>query len=72
MKINKEAVEFQWEEGNIGKNKTKHDVMEMEAEETFIDRKRFIFKDHIHSNNEEGFGSWEKQNKGDYYLWFLQ
>jgi len=44
----------------------------MEAEETFIDRKRFIFKDHIHSNNEEGFGSWEKQNKGDYYLWFLQ
>ncbi|NCO88873.1 hypothetical protein AUK04_00440 [Candidatus Roizmanbacteria bacterium CG2_30_33_16] len=64
MKINKEAVEFQWEEGNIGKNKTKHDVMEMEAEETFIDRKRFIFKDHIHSNNEERFRIMGKTKQG--------
>ncbi|MBI4079486.1 MAG: BrnT family toxin [Candidatus Levybacteria bacterium] len=48
----KNVFSFDWDEGNIGKNK-KHDVEDREAEEAFFDEKRFIFKDTVHSQNEE-------------------
>ena len=52
--IDKKSVEFEWDKGNIGKNK-KHSILDREAEEVFFDNKRFIFKDKIHSQGEERF-----------------
>lgn len=54
MRIVKEAFEFEWDNGNFDKNK-KHNVEDKESEEVFFDKQRFIFKDHIHSQNEERF-----------------
>lgn len=54
MKVDKSVLEFEWDEGNIGKNK-KHKVEDKEAEEVFIDPNKKIFKDHLHSNGEERF-----------------
>ncbi len=48
------VVEFEWDKGNVGKNK-KHRVEDKEAEEVFFDNKKFIFKDVIHSKKEERF-----------------
>lgn len=48
-------VEFEWDKGNVEKNKTKHDVENQEAEEVFFDTNRFIFKDRLHSKGEERF-----------------
>lgn len=52
MKTIKDLVAFDWDKGNIGKN-TKHGVEDKEAEEVFLDERRFIFKDILHSKNEE-------------------
>jgi len=54
MKTIKDLEEFEWDKGNIGKNK-KHSVEDKEAEEVFLDGHRFIFKDRVHSKNEERF-----------------
>ncbi len=51
MKILPEPIEFEWDEGNIGKNK-KHGVEDSEAEEVFFDGTKKIFKDEIHSIEE--------------------
>lgn len=48
MKINKKALQFEWDKGNIGKNK-KHKVEDKETEETFFDEGKVISKDKIHS-----------------------
>lgn len=55
MVVIREPLEFQWDRGNIGKNRMKHGVEENEAEEPFFDRKRKTFKDRLHSGNEERF-----------------
>ena len=55
MVIIKEPINFQWDKGNIGKNKKNHDVAEKEAEEAFFDKKKRTFKDHVHSGKEERF-----------------
>lgn len=54
MKVIKEAFEFEWDKGNIGKN-IKHKVGDREIEEVFLDNRRFIFKDRLHSRSEERF-----------------
>ena len=51
----RKPIEFEWDEGNIDKNDDKHNVTNKEAEEVFFDEKRFIFKDKVHSKNEERF-----------------
>ena len=61
--IIKKPVEFQWDEGNIGKNKI-HAVEDKEVEEVFLDEKRYIFKDKVHSQNEERFRILGKTKKG--------
>ena len=63
MKTIKKAVEFDWDKGNVEKN-LKHDVTDKEAEEVFFDEKRYIFKDKIHSGNEERFRILGKINLG--------
>jgi uncharacterized protein len=52
MKIDKSAFEFEWDTGNIGKNK-KHKVEDKEAEEVFFDENKVTFPDVLHSGNEE-------------------
>ncbi len=54
MKVIKTVFEFQWDQGNIGKNKI-HNVEDKEAEEVFFDKHRFIFIDRLHSAQEERF-----------------
>lgn len=54
MKTIKDLVEFEWDKGNIGKNK-KHGVEDKEAEEVFLDDKKIVFRDSLHSKLEERF-----------------
>ncbi len=54
MVVNKSATEFDWNKGNIGKNR-KHKVNDKEAEEAFFDKKKKTFRDHVHSGAEERF-----------------
>lgn len=63
MKTLKNLVEFEWDKGNMGKNK-KHGVEDREAEEVFLDERRFIFKDRLHSKNEERLRIIGKTKKG--------
>lgn len=60
---NEEVVEFEWDEGNSGKNQ-KHEVSDQEAEEPFFSERKFIFKDILHSGNEERFRLIGKTKKG--------
>ncbi len=54
MKVIKEALEFEWDKGNIGKN-LEHGVEDKEAEEVFLDERKKAFKDKLHSGSEERF-----------------
>ncbi len=54
MIADKKPVEFQWDKGNIEKNK-KHDVKDKEAEESFLDKNKVIYNDKLHSDKEERF-----------------
>jgi len=54
MRVDKSVLEFEWDKGNIGKNR-KHKVDDKEAEEVFLDLSKKLFKDHLHSNGEERF-----------------
>lgn len=63
MKIIKQVLEFEWDKGNIGKNK-KHNVDDKEAEEVFFDTEKVIYKDVFHSKEEERFIILGKTRKG--------
>lgn len=63
MKTLKGLVEFEWDKGNVDKNK-KHGVENKESEEIFLDEERFIFKDRVHSNKEERFRILGKTKEG--------
>ncbi|MDP3733228.1 MAG: BrnT family toxin [Candidatus Daviesbacteria bacterium] len=54
MRIVKEVLEFNWDKGNIDKNK-KHDVEDKEAEEPFLDENKVIFIDAFHLEKEKRF-----------------
>ena len=55
MKILDNPSEFQWDKGNKGKNHLKHKVSDQECEEVFFDQYKRIFKDILHSGNEERY-----------------
>lgn len=55
MKVIKEPVDFDWDKGNINKNWRKHKVKDSEAEEIFFDDKKKVFKNKLHSKEEERF-----------------
>lgn len=63
MKVIKQVFEFEWDKGNTSKN-SKHGVEDQESEEVFLDKKRFIFKDSLHSGKEERFRIIGKTQKG--------
>ena len=54
MRVFKAPAEFEWDQGNIGKNK-KHKVEDKESEEAFLDENKIIYKDVFHSKEEERF-----------------
>lgn len=63
MIVIKKPVHFEWNHGNSDKN-LKHKVTNEEAEQVFTDTKRFIFKDKIHSDNEERYRIVGKTKRG--------
>ena len=63
MKIVPEPVVFDWDKGNTGKNK-KHNVDDKEAEEAFFDENSKMFKDKVHSTDEERLRIIGKTEKG--------
>lgn len=54
MIVVKKIVEFDWDKGNINKNR-KHGVEDKEAEEVFFDEDKITYKDVLHSQQEERF-----------------
>lgn len=44
---------FDWDEGNVRKNKLKHDVDASECEEVFFNEPRIFFNDDTHSSEAE-------------------
>ena len=46
---------FEWDEGNIDKNVTKHKVTNKESEEIFLNRPLKIFEDPKHSKVEQRY-----------------
>jgi len=52
MRVNLTVLEFEWDKGNIDKNK-KHDVEDKESEEIFFDGGKVILKDKLHSSDSE-------------------
>ncbi|MCX5657432.1 MAG: BrnT family toxin [Candidatus Omnitrophica bacterium] len=54
MRINLEALEFEWDQWNAGKNK-KHNVADSESEEVFFDGHKTMLRDVLHSHREERF-----------------
>lgn len=63
MSIFEDDLEFEWDEGNIGKNK-KHDVEDGEAEQPFFDMGKKIFQDELHSGRELRYRIVGKTSKG--------
>ncbi|MBU1705985.1 BrnT family toxin [Patescibacteria group bacterium] len=64
MAILNKPIEFEWDEGNSGKNWARHKVSDQECEEAFFDNNKKIFKDILHSGKEERyilFGNTKKQ-----------
>ncbi len=55
MKVILEASQFDWDSGNRDKNKSKHAVEDWECEEVFIDSKKVILKDALHSGQENRY-----------------
>lgn len=55
MKILPEPLHFQWDKGNKDKNYEKHGVQNNEIEETFYDKNKKLFRDTVHSIQEERY-----------------
>lgn len=54
MRLERKAIEFEWDKGNAGKNR-RHGVEDSEAEETFFDERKLLLRDSVHSAAEERF-----------------
>lgn len=63
MRVDKSPAEFEWDSGNLEKNK-KYNVEDKEAEEVFLDDGKVIFKDKLHSKKEERFIILGRTKKG--------
>ena len=55
---------FDWDEGNINKNKEKHKVEYRECEEIFSNKPLVFIEDKQHSQSENRWGALGKTNKG--------
>jgi len=55
MVVIKEPVKFSWDKGNQDKNWVKHKVLSQECEEIFSDVNKRLYKDPIHSEEENRY-----------------
>ena len=55
MEVILEPIEFDWDEGNSGKNSKKHGVADTECEEVFFDENKVVYKDQLHTEQEDRF-----------------
>ena len=55
MQILPEPIEFEWDEGNIDKNKVKHGISNQEAEDVLMIDRFLILKDESHSAIEDRY-----------------
>jgi uncharacterized DUF497 family protein len=55
---------FQWDGGNIDKNRLKHGVEAFEAEQMFFNDPLFIIPDEKHSSSETRYAAFGKTNDG--------
>lgn len=53
MVVFNESIQFEWDVANRDKNRVKHNVTMEEAESTFFDSDRIIYKDVFHSKKED-------------------
>lgn len=66
MRIFKKPLEFDWDDGNRGKNQQKHGVSDTECEEAFFDTNKRILADLLHSVSESRYillGSTQRRRK---------
>lgn len=54
---------FEWDEGNLLKNKIKHSVESKECEEVFLNEPLRFFDDDVHSGSEKRYGVLGKTNR---------
>lgn len=55
MKVNRNVIEFEWDEWNLDKSYFKHGVTPKETEEVFVYEWSVIVPDAKHSQNEDRF-----------------
>lgn len=55
MRVLKDALEFEWDDGNRGKNSQKHGITDSESEESFFDSEKKVLKDTRHSKQENRY-----------------
>lgn len=55
---------FEWDKGNVDKNKIKHEVEKKECEEVFFSQPLEIFDDEVHSRTEKRYGALGKTSLG--------
>ena len=55
MVVISEPIQFDWDKGNIDKNRIKHNVGINEVEETFFDTNKVIYNDVFHSQKEDRY-----------------
>lgn len=55
MQVKTDQVEFEWDEGNLNKNRRKHKVTPEEAESVFVDNDSLVVPDMSHSSIEKRF-----------------
>lgn len=56
-------VGFDWDKGNIDKNKIKHLLEKEECQEVLLNQPLRIFDDEVHSGNEKRYGALGRTNK---------
>ena len=59
-KIFEDFIGFQWDQGNIDKNLTKHDVTNWECEQVFFNRPLLVLDDPKHSASEKRWAAFGK------------
>lgn len=59
-----QPVEFEWDEGNIRKNRLRHGTLPDEIEQAFTDPQKKIFADILHSKREDRYILIGKTSKG--------
>lgn len=63
MKLLPDPIEFEWDKGNIDKNRIKHGIENQEAEEVFANRPLIVIQDEKHSSVESRYHALGKTYK---------